>query len=122
VISRTQGQVPGLPGAVRAGDIIVTSGIVAPSTLRTTDAIPAERQIGEAVGALKEALEDAGASIHDVVRIEAFIASPEVMGAWNEVFAEIWGETPPARTTLVSGFARDNILFEVQALAIQTEN
>ncbi len=114
---RAAGQVPGLPGAVRRGNMVATSGTVAPSAL-TSAGVPAEQQVDEAIAALIAALAEVGAAPGDVIRVEAYLASADVMATWNEGFDRVWGKKPPARTTLIVGFTRNELLFEVQATAI----
>ncbi len=114
---RAAGQVPGLPGAVRRGNIVTTSGTVAPSAL-VASGIDAEQQVDEAIEALIVALAEVGASSGDVVRIEAYLAAADIMPIWNERFGRVWGERPPARTTVIVRFTRAELLFEVQAIAV----
>jgi len=118
---RAAGQVEGLPGAVRRGNIVTTSGVVSPSALSRAG-VPAAQQVDEAVSALIGVLKEVGASPRDVIRVEAFIGSADVMSAWNERFSQEWGQLPPARTTLIVGFARPELLFEVQAMAVTDDD
>jgi 2-iminobutanoate/2-iminopropanoate deaminase len=115
--TRAAGQIEGLPGAVRRGNVVTTSGVVSTSALSRAG-VPAAQQVDEAVSALLGVLDEVGASPSDVIRVEAFIGSVDVMPAWNERFGQVWGQLPPARTTLIVGFARPELLFEVQAIAV----
>ena len=114
---RTAGQSPLLPGAVRAGTLVYTSGIVAPTALGGT-APPFAEQAMEAMTALLAALAEAGTTPADVVKLEAFLADPADFTAWNEVFVGVWPEPGPARTTLITGFAAPGVLIELQAVAV----
>jgi len=113
---RTPGQAPMLPGAVRAGSLVYTSGIVAPEVLTGTTVAFGEQAAG-AMAALLGVLADAGARPADVIKLEAFIADPADFGSWNDVFLGVWPEPGPARTTLVSAFAAPGVLIELQAIA-----
>jgi 2-iminobutanoate/2-iminopropanoate deaminase len=116
-IIRTPGQVPALPGAVRAGAFVCTSGVVSPEVLSGAD-VPFDRQAEGAMRVLLSALADAGAGPEHVVRLEAFLADRGDFAAWNAVFAGVWPVPGPARTTLVSGFAAPGVRIELQAIAI----
>lgn len=116
-LMRTPGQAPMLPGAVRAGNLVYTSG-VASASLMTGGSPGFAEQAAEAMAALLQVLADAGATPADVVKLEAFLASPDDFAAWNEVFLQVWPEPGPARTTLISGFAMPSMLIELQAVAI----
>ncbi len=119
-IVRTPGQSAMLPGAVRAGAILYTSGIVAPSAfaaIRTGAKIPAEQQIGEALEFLVQTLRGAGAEPKNVLKVEAFLSSADLMTEWNSRYLEVWPMPGPARTTLIASFTSPVIHFEVQAIA-----
>jgi len=111
------GQSPMMPGAVRAGNLVYTSGIAAASVL-AGEASPFARQAAEAMAGLLEALAVVGAGPEHVVKLEAFLASAEHFAAWNEEFLRVWPEPGPGRITLVSGFAMPAMLIELQAVAV----
>lgn len=119
---RAPGQSPMLPGAVRTGDLIVTSGIVAPRVMRALGAGSApdldfRAEADDALAALLAAISELGGSAAGVVKLEAFLADAGDFAAWNEAFLSIWPEPGPARTTLVSAFAMPGVRIEVQAIA-----
>lgn len=113
---RTPGQSPMLPGAVRAGGLVYTSGVVAPQVL-AGEATPFGEQAAAAMRMLLSVLADAGAAPADVVKLEAFLAEGADLAEWNAVFLGVWPEPGPARTTLVSAFAAPGVLIELQAVA-----
>lgn len=119
---RAPGQSPMLPGAVRAGDLIVTSGIVSPQVMQAIGAGAApdldfRAEADDALNALLAAISAVGGSAPGVVKLEAFLADPADFAAWNQAFLSVWPEPGPARTTLVSAFAMPGVRIEVQALA-----
>ena len=119
-LTRTTGQSAMLPGAVIAGNLVFTSGVVAPQALAAigTDVrVPVREQIISAVEALMGILADAGAGPAQVVKIEAYLDSTEGLADWNEAFLKLWPQPGPARTTLVAGFTSPAISFELQAIA-----
>ncbi len=116
---RVPGQAPGTAGAVGRRGVVVTSGIVDPRAL--TRPVPVAEQVEAALEELVDVLAAAGASSHDVVRVEAFLAEAADLAKWNVAFGRCWPSDPPARTTLVVGFVVDTLRFEVQAVAILDE-
>ena len=119
---RAPGQSPMLPGAVRTGDLIVTSGIVAPRVMQALGAGAApdldfRAEADDALAALLTAISALGGSAAGVMKLEAFLADPGDFAAWNEAFLSVWPEPGPARITLVSAFAVPGVRIEVQAIA-----
>lgn len=117
---RTPGQSPMLPGAVRFGDLIFTSGLVASSVfagMASGAKVPFEEQAAGALSALLAAVEEAGGTKETVVKLEVFLASAEYFDAWNAEFLKAWPHPGPARTTVIVGFAAPSILIELQAVA-----
>jgi 2-iminobutanoate/2-iminopropanoate deaminase len=117
---RTPGQSPMLPATVTANGFVFTSGLISPAAFTAmTDggSVPANQQIREAVNVLKATLAEAGADVADVVKLNAYLSSAELFGAWNEVFLSVWPEPGPARTTLVAAFTSPVVHFELEAIA-----
>ncbi len=120
-LTRTPGQNPMLPGAVRAGGLVHTSGIVSPSAmaaLGTTETVPGAQQTAEAFDELVRVLADAGAGPEDVVKLDVFLASRTMFDVLNARFRTVWPEPGPARTTLVAELVDPSILVELQAVAV----
>ena len=106
-----------MAGAVRHGEIVVTSGIISPDLLGPGPAPGIAAQLDGAVRALDEVLRAAGSDLGHVLRVEAFLARAADFARWDEAFAATWPADPPARTTLVAGFALPAVLVELQAIA-----
>ena len=87
--------------AVRAGDFIFVSGQVPPEP---GDVAHETRQV---LNNLKRILEGCGATLAD----------GKDFAAMNAVYAEMFGEAKPARSTVVTGFAIPNIKVEIDAIA-----
>jgi 2-iminobutanoate/2-iminopropanoate deaminase len=117
-VIRVPGQVPAIAGAVRGGGLVVTAGIISPDLLAPGPAPGLDAQLDGAVLALGEVLRQAGSDLTRVLRVEAFLARAADFQRWNEVFAATWPVDPPARTTLVTGFALPGVLVELQAIAV----
>jgi reactive intermediate/imine deaminase len=81
--------------------------------------------VGDDVGAqtrqtlanLEAVLAASGASLDDVIRVGVFITTPDDFAAMNEVYAEFWGDPPPARTTVSVGLP-GNMKVEIDAMAV----
>ncbi|MFF8513520.1 RidA family protein [Streptomyces sp. NPDC015492] len=119
-IIRTPGQIPRLPGATRAGDLIFTSGLISPSAAAAApgEIVPFAQQARETLAEMKRILEEIGASTNDVVRVEAYLARREDFTEWNDQYNAVFPEIGPARITLVTAFASEAYLLEIQATAV----
>lgn len=99
----------GLPisAAVRAGDFVFVSGQAAlnPDGTILGGGIAAETRL--TIERLKAALATAGCTLADVVKATVWITDPADFPAFNAVFAEYFGDHPPARSTLVSRLVVD---------------
>jgi enamine deaminase RidA (YjgF/YER057c/UK114 family) len=63
-------------------------------------------------------LAEAGLSLADIVRIDAFVTAREHMKGYMAVRDRVVGEPPPASTLMiVSGFTRPEFLVEVEVVA-----
>jgi 2-iminobutanoate/2-iminopropanoate deaminase len=117
---RIPGQFETFAGASIHAGLIYTSGVVDRDALRAANR-SAEEQAGTALRELLTIIERAGGTAFSVLRVEAFIASPEVFAAWDAEFARLWPQTPPARTTVVARLAVPSLRIEVQAIAAQDQ-
>ncbi|WP_167042119.1 RidA family protein [Salinibacterium sp. ZJ454] len=123
-IIRTPGQSSVLPGAVRAGNLILTSGAIGTSvfaTLRTEERTPFPQQAAEALAEVIRHVEDAGGTKDTILRIEVFLASKDFYPAWNAEFQKVWPEPGPARSVAIVELANPAILIELHAVAVAAE-
>jgi 2-iminobutanoate/2-iminopropanoate deaminase len=102
--------------AIRAGDLVFISGQgpLDPNTLEVVgDTI--EEQTEVTLRNLAAIAEAAGGSLHDVVKVSAFLASIDQFPAFNSTYERIFDFEPrPARTT--TGAELRNILVEIDAV------
>lgn len=117
-ITRIAGQSASLPGAVRAGDIIVTSGVVHPDLLQGGPAPDFRAQAETALRQIIDYTRHSGGDMESILKIDAYLANADDMPVWNEIFSATWPVPGPARTTLIVGFAIPGIQIEIQALAV----
>jgi len=116
---------PGVPAprgpyspAVRAGDFIFVSGQapVDPATNQMSSGdIRHETRV--TLLNIRKILEGCGAGMADVVRCSVFLADGKDFAAMNEVYAEFFGDTKPARTTVACQFAIPGMKVEIDCIA-----
>ncbi|GLI56024.1 reactive intermediate/imine deaminase [Propionigenium maris DSM 9537] len=84
--------------AMRAGDMIFVSGQIpyVPSTM-TLVSEDIKEQTRQSLENVKAILEEAGASLNDVVKAGVFIKDMNEFAAINEVYAEYFSDNKPAR-------------------------
>jgi len=87
----------------------------------TTMTVPEDviEQTRQTLRNIASALEQAGASLKDVVRIQAFVADAGDWPRISGVFAEIFQDIRPALTATVCGMIVPRIKLEIEALAIK---
>lgn len=102
---------------IKIGDMVFTSG-----------QIPINPQTGELITDIKEAtrqslnnvkaiLEEAGTSLENAVKISVFVKDINDFSVINEVYAEFFGENPPARSLVeVARLPKDSVI-EIEAIA-----
>jgi 2-iminobutanoate/2-iminopropanoate deaminase len=104
--------------AVRAGDFVYVSGQVprdpATGTLAGEDIATQTRAV---LSNLRRVLEQAGASISDVVSVTVYLQHASDWGAMNAVYSEVFTKPYPTRTT-VGADLRD-VLVEISAIAFK---
>lgn len=112
---------PGAPyhAVVRKGNIVTTSGQIAfdvnGNLVGEGDIATQTRQTLENV---KHALEAAGATLDDVVKTTVFLTDMANFTGMNEVYAEFFGESKPARSTVGVELALPTLLVEIEATAV----
>ena len=103
---------------VRAGDFIFVSGQgpIDPATNQYSfgDIRHETRLVLANIGRV---LALAGATPADVVKCSVFLSSGKDFAAMNEVYAEFFGETRPARTTVEAKFHQTEMKVEIDCIA-----
>lgn len=103
--------------AVRAGDFIFLAGQIPvdPATNQiSTGDIQHETRL--TLNNIKRLLEGVGSSLADVVKVGVFLADGAEFARMNEVYTEFFGDSKPARTTIVCKFMAD-IRIEIDCVA-----
>lgn len=105
--------------AIHIGNLVYTAGQVAldPATM---ELVPGgvEEQTRQVLANLTNVLAAAGTSMSNVVKTTVFLKTMDDFAKMNAIYAEVFGENPPARTTVaVSGLPK-NALVEIECVAL----
>ncbi len=104
--------------AVVAGGFVFASGQLGidPETGELAEGV--ESQTRQALLNLKAVLEAAGSSLEKVVRVGVFLKDIGDFPKMNAVYAEFFGQNPPARSTVQVTDLPKGALVEIDAIAM----
>ena len=104
--------------AIRANGMIYCSGQIPinPAT-GAIEAQTIEEQTTQAITNLKNVLEKAGSSLATVVKTTVFIKNMNDFAALNKVYAELFGDTKPARSCVEVARLPKDVLVEIECIA-----
>jgi 2-iminobutanoate/2-iminopropanoate deaminase len=109
---------PPLSFAARVGDLLFISGIPG---FDEKGALPDtfEAQFGFVVANIKRVLDEAGATFHDLVKINVLLTRASDVATMNVLYASAFGPAPyPARTTcVVQALPNPAMLIEIEGVA-----
>lgn len=105
--------------AVQVGQLIYTAGQTGtdPATRKLVEGGIAA-QTEQAIKNVQAVLEAAGTSLDNVVRCGVFLKRMSDFAAMNEVYARMFGENRPARTTVAVAALPGGALFEIDTVAV----
>lgn len=105
--------------AVRAGELIFCSGVIGldPETKKLVDGA-LEDEVRRVMDNLRTLLEDCGSSLDNVVKTTVFLVDMGQFQAMNGVYAQYFGDQPPARSTIQVAALPLGARVEVEATAI----
>ncbi len=110
--------------AIRVGDLIYTSGQIGldPATGKLVAGADAaetiQLQTTQVLRNLTAVLEAADSSLHHVVKTTVFLESMSDYAAVNAIYAQFFGETPPARSAVAVAGLPLGAKVEIEAVAI----
>ena len=104
--------------AIRANGMIYCSGQIPinPAT-GAIEAQTIEDQTTQAITNLRNVLEKAGSSLAKVVKTTVFIKNMNDFAALNKVYAELFGDTKPARSCVEVARLPKDVLVEIECIA-----
>jgi 2-iminobutanoate/2-iminopropanoate deaminase len=109
---------PPLSFATRTGDLLFISGIPGFDD-KGALADGFEAQFGFVVANIKRVLGEAGATFHDLVKVNVLLTRASDVATMNVLYASAFGPAPyPARTTcVVQALPDPKMLIEIEAVA-----
>ncbi len=102
--------------AVRAGDFVFISGQLPMGPDGQIIQGGIEIQTRQVLENIKTVLEETGCTLDDVVKNTIWLEQPRDFGGFNKVYAEYFGDSPPARATVASVLMLDARI-EIESLA-----
>ena len=104
--------------AIKVGSTVYCSGQIPinPAT-NTIEATTIEAQTRQAITNLSEVLKAAGGSLANVVKTTVFIKDMNDFVALNGVYAEMFGETKPARSCVEVARLPKDVKVEIECIA-----
>jgi|ECHnycMinimDraft_1075156.scaffolds.fasta_scaffold03822_1 2-iminobutanoate/2-iminopropanoate deaminase len=76
-------------------------------------------QFTNAIEKVSKILQANGSSLNNVLKVTVYLSKPEYFQEMNELFKKYFNTQPPARTTIVCGFASPEILVEIDVIAFK---
>lgn len=122
VASYTEGPNSPLSLATQYGSLLFLSGMgpIDPAT-KTVPSQDVRQQVRITLQNLRSALEGAGSSLQNVLKVNCFLRNPEDFQAYNEVYSEFFRDGFPARTTVVAAPPRAGVNVAIEAVAFINE-
>ncbi len=104
--------------AVRIGDLVFVAGQLGlrPGETEMVGSTIAE-QTEQVMANLAAILAEAGSGLGKLVKTTVFLTNLDDFGGMNEVFARLFGDRPPARSTVEVGRLPSGALVEIEAVA-----
>ena len=104
--------------AIRANGMIYCSGQIPinPAT-GAIEAKTIEEQTAQSITNLRNVLEKAGSVLAKVVKTTVFIKDMNDFAALNRVYAELFGDTKPARSCVEVARLPKDVLVEIECIA-----
>lgn len=104
--------------AVRAGNLLFVSGQLGIDDQGTVVSANIEEQVRQCLRRLQAIIEQAGGSLDDIVKANIWVTEKADFPDVNKVWAEYFGNRPPARSTVVSDLLIDGARVEIDAVAV----
>lgn len=106
--------------AIKAGGFVWCSGqIPIDPAVNAVTATTIEAQTRQAITNLRNVLEAAGSGLDKVVKTTVFISDMNNFAALNAVYAELFGDTKPARSCVDVARLPKDVMVEIEAVAAE---
>lgn len=105
--------------AVDTGSTVYCSGQLGLDPVTNTLAEGVAAQTRQSLTNLQAVLAEAGLSLADVVKTTVFVQDLADFGTVNEVYAEMFGETVPARSCVQIAALPKDALVEIECIAVR---
>ena len=104
--------------AIKAGNFVFCSGQIPinPAT-NSIEAVTIEDQTRQVITNLRNVLEASGSSLANVVKTTVFIKDMNDFAALNGVYAEMFGQTRPARSCVEVARLPKDVKVEIECIA-----
>ena len=110
----------GYSRAVVQGDWCFVSGTTGYDYATMVMPESVEQQTRNCLATLGRALEEAGSSYGDVVRVHYYVADAAFADRVFPILGETFGEIRPAATMIVCGLIRPEMMIEIEATALKS--
>lgn len=111
-----------LSQAVVANGMVYVSGTT-PFDLERKMASEFPEQMHQVMKNMKAALDAAGSSLKEVVKVNVFLTDIKNFAVMNEIYATYWeGGNYPARTTIEAPMAVPNMMLEIECTAVVSKD
>ncbi|CAB50156.1 RidA family protein [Pyrococcus abyssi] len=104
--------------AIKVGNFIFVAGQI-PIDPETGEIVKGDikEQTKRVIENIKAILEEAGASLNDVVKVTVYLKDLNDFAKMNEVYSEYFGESKPARVAVEVSRLPKDVLIEMEAIA-----
>ncbi|MCZ6678240.1 MAG: RidA family protein [Candidatus Poribacteria bacterium] len=106
--------------AVKVGQLVFTAGMAAidPKTKKLIAPGDIGAQTSKTLDNLQAALEAAGTSLENAIKVNAYIHDIDEWGKFNEAYIKYFPKDPPVRTTIAVGGFSEGMCVEIDVIAL----
>jgi enamine deaminase RidA (YjgF/YER057c/UK114 family) len=112
-------EMAGYSRAVIDGEWIFVSGTAGYNFADHSISDDVAKQTRQSLATISAALEKAGASLKDIVRVRVYVSEREHVMAVSKVLGETFSDPRPTNTTIVCGFAMPEMKVELEVTALR---
>lgn len=105
------------PGAMAKGMVFVSGQVAWNDEGNVVGIGDVRAQTIQTLSNVVAVLKEAGATTDDVLKCNVYLADIRYFQTMNEEFAKVFGDNPPARTTVQAALAEPEMLVEIEAIA-----